>query len=156
MLPPIDRRGLLPSGVHTATLAEIERVFATNVTRQHLLEEFRRFTREKLAGTAAGLELYMAGSYLSDKVVPGDIDCAVQLPMPEVAGRLPLLGLMNDGRHPPKKGALWDTYRVDFYVSFTGIPGQGDFVDFFQYVGSKTASLRHLNEKDRRGIVRVE
>lgn len=155
MLPPLDHRGLLPEGIHTATLAEIEQAFATNVTRQHLLQEFRRFIREQLSATAAGLEVYASGSYFSDKAVPGDIDCTVPIPIPQVASRLAVVNLTNDGRSTTQKGALWDNYRVDFWVSL-GIPGHHDFVAFFQYVGIKTAALKHLSEKDKRGIVRVD
>lgn len=155
MLPPLDHRGLLPEGIHTATLAEIEQVFATNGTRQHLLREFRRFIQEQLLATAAGLEVYTSGSYFSDKAAPGDIDCAVPIPIPEVANRLAVINLTNDGRSRTQKGALWDSYHVDFWVSL-GFAGQHDFVAFFQYVGIKTAALKHLNEKDKRGIVRVD
>jgi hypothetical protein len=156
MLPPIDHRGLLPPGVHVATLAEIDQLFATNPRRQHLLAELRRFIHERLLPSGAGLELFVCGSYFSDKADPGDIDCTVPVQIADVMNRLPVLALMNDGRSPTDKGATWKNYSVDFFVSLSGLPGMNDFVAFFQYVGIKTASLKNLNEKESRGIVKVE
>ena len=43
-------------------------------------------------------------------------------------------------------------YGVHFWVNF---PGEDNFVDFFRYVGNKTARFKGLDPRDRKGILRV-
>jgi hypothetical protein len=155
MLPPLDQRGLLPPGVHDATIDEISAAFGTNAVRAHLLAEFRRFLRERLIPIGAGLDLYVCGSFLSDKVSPGDIDCAIPVPVSSIVVHVNVLALLDDGRIPPAKGTTWDEYKVDVWPYLAGAPGN-DFVTFFQYVGQKTATLKNLSVTDKRGIVKVD
>jgi hypothetical protein len=156
MLPPLDQRGLLPIGVHIASISEIEVAFAINSPRQHLLAEFRLFLRERLVAVAADLDLFMCGSYLTDKAMPEDVDCMVPIPVTMIATHTNLMALLNDGRTTTVKGAIWDQYRVHIWPNITGIPGVPDFAAFFQYVGHKSAAMKNLNATDRRGIVKVE
>lgn len=155
MIPPLDQRGLLPHGVHTSTLAEVEARFATNGVRELRLAELRRFIATELRPIGDGLELFAGGSYFSDKVDPGDIDCTIEIPAAYINDRLPLIALFNDGRSRTDKGRIWHEYRVEIYPTLV-FPGHNDFKDFFQYVGEKTAALKNLNAKDRRGIIKVE
>lgn len=155
MLPSLDSRGLLPPGLHVATIGEIQAYFGTNAARLSLLGDFRRFIRERLASVAGDLELIVSGSYLSDKPIPSDIDCAIVVPMAKVPAHVALFHLLNDGR-PATNGAIWDEYKVDIYPSLVGLPGLHDFVEFFQYVGHKSAELKSLRPNDRRGVVRVD
>jgi hypothetical protein len=157
MLPSLDTRGFLPAGIHIATFAEVENRFAMDTHRAHLLAEFRRFVADHLIGCASGLQLYLSGSYFSDKLVPGDIDCTVELPIADLAGRVTVVQLQNDGRNGPlQKGWIWDQYCVDYWVTLTGMAGPRNFIDFFQYVGVKSASMKSLSATDKRGIVRVD
>jgi hypothetical protein len=155
-LPGLDRRGFLPSGVHTASLRDIEAVFATNAHREILFRQFIDFLNTELKPVATGLELVVSGSFLSDKSVPGDIDCAVTMSIGQLASRPKLLALLNDGRdNQGRRGRIWDTWRVDIWPNIRA-PGFNDFTAFFQYVGEKSSSLKNLNATDLRGIVRVE
>jgi hypothetical protein len=156
MLPALDNRGFLPEGVHLATLAEIRVSFSTNAIRAHLLSEFHRFLGDHLIGLAAGLDLYICGSFLSDKAMPGDIDCTIEIPLAAVAQRAAFMHLLNDGRTSTQKGWIWDQYRVDIWPTITGVPGASNFIAFFQYVGLKSATMKNLNQTDKRGIVKVD
>ena len=153
MIPPLDNRGLLPEGVHTAaSWDEIAIRFAINQVRQGRLEEMFKFIRSDLRRPAAGLELYVGGSYFSDILFPGDIDCTVCIPLAEIANRIDLIRLCaNEGG----KGRIWQQHKIEIYPSFE-LPGSNDFREFFQYVGEKTASLKQIHQKDRRGIIKVE
>lgn len=155
MIPPLDHRGLLPQGIHSATMDEIEGAFSTNYVRAQRLDSFRRFLLAEMAPCGGGLDLFIAGSYVTDKPDPGDIDCTIEIPALEINNRLPLINLFNDGRSKSCKGRIWEAYRVDAFPTLI-FPGANDFRDFFQYVGEKTAKLKNLNEKDRRGIIKVE
>jgi hypothetical protein len=157
LLPSLDSRGFLPVGVHAATFADIEVRFATDAGRVQLLNQFRGFLQQHLIAVGSGLDLVVGGSYLSDKAGPMDIDCTIKVPISDFANRIPVVALQNDGRNPltGAKGWIWDTYKVDYWVSVTG-SGWNDFENFFQYVGQKSASLKGLNNTDRRGVVKVE
>lgn len=156
MLPALDNRGFLPTGVHSATLSEIAASFSTNAIRANLLSEFHRFLSDHLFRLAAGLNLYMCGSFLTDKAIPGDIDCTVEIPVATLAQRAGLMLLLNDGRTITQKGSIWDQYRVDIWPTITGVPGTSNFIDFFQYVGVKSAAMKNLNHTEKRGIVKVD
>lgn len=153
MIPPLDDRGLLPPGIHeTAGWDELHNRFATNKHRIKLFKNLLTFRAEHLAPVARGLDLYLTGSFLSDKVRPGDIDCAVTVPIAQLSQRVPLLSLGAHGN----KGPFYKEMRVEFYLTIE--PGDwrlNDFLSFFQYVGEKTAVAKSLNAKDLRGIVKV-
>lgn len=152
MVPPLDERGLLPPGVHDADdWLVVERMFATNDHRRALLDQMRIFIAAELQHVAAGLDLIIGGSYLTTKVVPGDIDCTVVIPVDEIQARVAALQLLVvDGR----KGRIWHQYRVEAYPTL-GQPGAHDFREFFQYVGEKSAVLHNCAARDLRGVIRV-
>jgi len=151
MIPTLDERGLLPAGCHDATWPDIEARFASNPLRKLRLEQAHRCVRLELQAVATGLEMVLGGSYFSDKPDPGDIDCTIVLPVHEIPARAGLIALADDGG----KGRLWIQYRVEFYIT-VALPGYNDFRLFFQYVGEKTADIKHLHAKDLRGTIKVE
>ena len=64
--------GVLPPGVHFASLEEIEERFATNKRRRELFEGIVKVA-ETL--TRAGCRvMFLDGSYVTDKETPGDFD----------------------------------------------------------------------------------
>ncbi len=151
MIPPLDERGLLPPGTHTCDgLGDVERHFATNARRAHLLSGLKAFLHDELSAAAFDLDLYLAGSYFSDKSHPGDIDCTIVLPFEQLASFGLLIGLAADGA----KGRIHQQYEVEFYVTFESLGGN-DFRQFFSYVGEKTAQAKGIDAKDLRGIVKV-
>ena len=150
-LPPLDPRGLLPGGVHTGTLREIENRFLFNQHRHDLYTQVRIFVDSELRARASGLQLVLGGSFFSDKEHPADIEATIYLPSPMVIAYTPLMSLANQRENQRIKLS----YRADFYVSLM-VAGCNDLGMFFQYVGPKTAHDKGLHEKDARGVIEVE
>lgn len=147
-----DSRGLLSPGCHVCRgWKAFRRAFAFNPHRELQLDRLQTFVRAELLPVARGLELVVGGSFLSDKAVPGDVDCTIAMPVASTSRRGPLMLLAADG----DKARIYRQYGVEFYLSFTS-PGCNDFRAYFQYVGEKTALARGLNPKDLRGTVKVE
>lgn len=76
MIPPFDKSGCLPPGVHVATLAEVEARFG----RQ---SELRRVQMESvrwmvgLAVRAGVRRIVLNGSFVTDIMEPNDVDCVL-------------------------------------------------------------------------------
>ena len=152
MIPLLDQRGLLPPGTHSCdNWAELALHFATNAHRVRLMRQMQRFIEAELAPVAKGLELYLGGSYLSDKAAPSDIDCTLVMPIAQAQDRVPLINLSADGA----KGRIYHQYGVEFYLTIQGL-SRGNFTAFFSYVGEKTAQTKHIDAKDLRGIIKVQ
>lgn len=152
MIPPMDERGLLPPGCHTCQdWAELAEKFAFNPYRQHLLGQAMQFVQQRLTPLAQGLKLLVAGSYLSDKAQPGDVEMLVFVPLSNISQHQSLLDLFGK---EGGKGTIWTTHRVDFYVHIEGLGGN-NLALFFQYVGEKTAVDKGLEAKDKRGTLEI-
>lgn len=72
MIPPFDSDGNLPPGVHWATWDEIVGRFGTTAPRRRLLRGFSRGVRV-LRG-AGCRTVYLDGSFVTGKAIPGDFD----------------------------------------------------------------------------------
>lgn len=76
MLPPFDDDGLLPTGIHIATIAEVEARFG-------LESEARRVQMESLhwlidlARRVGAIRLVINGSFVTDVYEPNDVDCVL-------------------------------------------------------------------------------
>ena len=68
----IDERGNLPPGIHRATWDEIVERYATNERREQLVNGLRAAI-ESLR-TAGCSRVYLDGSFVTDKELPGDFD----------------------------------------------------------------------------------
>jgi hypothetical protein len=72
VLPAFDSRGYLPPGVHRTNWQELARRFGNNGRRRRLLKGLKAVCAElKSAGCRT---LYVDGSFVSDKALPGDFD----------------------------------------------------------------------------------
>ncbi|MCF5548850.1 MULTISPECIES: DUF6932 family protein [Pseudomonas] len=147
-LPTLDHRGLLPIGEHICRFAEIEQMFLHSTHRASLYSSVRGFIDGPLKSRGQGLRLFLGGSFFSDKQQPEDIEATVYLPVvppDRFAAVMELFALRDQFKRK---------HRVDFFPSIQ-MPGQNDFVRFFQYVGPKTASAKGLDERAGRGVVEV-
>jgi hypothetical protein len=147
-LPSLDHRGLLPKGEHACSFRDIEQIFLHTSQRSDLYCDVRRFIDGPLKGSGSGLRLFLGGSFFSDKPQPEDIEATVYLPAMPPDRFAAVMGLY--AMHDQHK----IDYKVDFYPSIQ-MPGQNDFVKFFQYVGPKTASAKGIDERAARGVVEV-
>lgn len=134
-----------------ATWDEIRKAFCVSGHRRKLMKEFHRFIEAELRPAGSGLSLIIAGSFISDKVTPDDIESSILIPNAELPYRSDLIGIGSPAEHARIKAV----YGMDFYVTLD-LAGHNDFYNFFQYVGPKAARKKKgLNEKDRRGIIEV-
>lgn len=132
---------MLPPGIHDATLAEVEQVFATTGRRRVLFAGFEQACRDlKKAGCSA---VYLDGSFATEKPEPGDFDACWD-PAGVVPARLnPVLLDFKDHRRAQKKHYLGELFLSSSFAA----PGRF-FIDFFQtdrYTGKHKGILRiHL------------
>lgn len=81
-IPPFNKHGFLPEGIHTATIEEVEARFArfqTSSQRYEIFSRFRDFVAAA-AKTSIVQALIVDGRFVTDKEEPGDIDVIVVLP----------------------------------------------------------------------------
>jgi hypothetical protein len=147
-IPPLNEHGLLPAGIHAAGWGDIEAAFLTNVYREKLYRTAKSFFDNELPPSAAGLDLIVGGSFLSDKGAPDDIEATLYVP-----AQLEFQSVLGFGTEQAHN-RIKQEYRVDFYITLL-VPGCNDLGLFFQYVGPKTAAAKGLREKDLRGVIKV-
>ena len=78
MIPDLDEDGYLPPGIHEATFEELVERFGnsiqTRVLRTWALNELFNLVEEYAIG------MYIDGSYVTNKIAPGDIDILLIVP----------------------------------------------------------------------------
>lgn len=72
MIPPFDVNGNLPSGIHLATLDEVKKRYAYSPLRKHLFDGLVKLARSLRSSGCK--TLFVDGSYITNKVDPGDYD----------------------------------------------------------------------------------
>jgi hypothetical protein len=88
MLPAFTENGLLPSGVHRATLEEFEQRFVyfdKSDRRFRLYDKFRDLYQQA-KGSGIVRRILVGGSFVSSKSEPNDFDCIVVFD-PSIEGR---------------------------------------------------------------------
>jgi hypothetical protein len=127
MIPDLDSKGMLPRGIHKATLDELRKRFATSTRREKLFDGLIEALRNM---KGAGVErVYIDGSFVTNKVSPNDIDgCWEAHPRIDVKKLDPVLLDFSN-----RRAAMKSRYGIDFFISqnieaSSGVP----FVEFFQ------------------------
>jgi hypothetical protein len=145
---------VLPEGVHPATWLEVELWFQDHAfpdRRLMHLGNLQRLCDDFLRPNFSGLPLLIGGSCFSVKQLPEDIECTIDL-----LGADQQIQMQALFHHLKRHDEIRKLYGVDYYPTLiTGQP-KGDFVKLFQYVGPKSAAALGLDEKDLRGLVRLE
>jgi len=130
---------VLPTGIHDATLKEIEQRFATNEKRRTLFEGFKKGVDSlRRAGCK---EVFLDGSFVSDKPNPGDFDACWD---PVGVDDEELDPVLLDFRHGRRAQKL--KYGGEFHLSSAKADGTRTYVEFFQ-VDKDTGKAK--------GIIRV-
>lgn len=153
MIPPLDRRGLLPPGVHECSWEQARNWSGADSWRGTIwagLEIVRPALRQLFQPPTSLPRIVLGGSYFSDKPNPDDIEVTVVLEPGSPAALIGDVVAHYHQYHSDYKA----THRVDFYPILPG-PGLSDFRAFFQYVGVKTATTKGLDPKDARGVIQV-
>lgn len=76
MIPPFHDSGVLPPGVHPATLAEIEERFGGPSELRRVQMESVRWMID-LAKRAGVRRIVLNGSFVTDIIEPNDVDCVL-------------------------------------------------------------------------------
>ena len=149
MIPPFDPdTGALPPGDHQATLEEISKRFGFTPRRRWLLKGLRAAVK---AFWAAGIEeVYIDGSFCSEKPDPGDVDgywvepdlAAYERIDPYWIDFAPVLA-QQVGKW---KWRMWVDHGIEFFIhpAMQATPDEG-FPEFF----------RHDREGRARGVIQL-
>jgi hypothetical protein len=141
MIPAQNAVGELPPGIHTATLEEVEAVFARTPKRGTLFDGLRRAVQNL---QAAGVRrVFIDGSFVTTKADPNDVDGCWEW---EEKVNLDLLDpVFLDFSH--QRRTMKEKYGVDFFLAtWVEAGSELTFLEFFQ-----------LNRSDEpKGIVMLD
>lgn len=149
MIPPFDREtGALPPGDHQATLEEIRKRFGFTPRRLWLLKGLR--TALEAFWKAGIKEIYIDGSFCSEKPDPGDVDGYWVEPDLDVYERIDPYWIDFTLVFVPTAGKsrwrMWADHGVEFFIHPTmQATDEEGFPEFF----------RHDRTGRSRGVVRV-
>ena len=116
---------VLPPGVHEASPDEVEAAFAAAPHRKHLYDGFRRGCE---ALRAAGCRsVYLDGSYVTEKPIPGDFDACWDPAGVDLAKLDPVLKDFSNMRASQKL-----KYGGEFFPALASEDGTQTFLEFFQ------------------------
>jgi len=148
-IPKLDRRGLLPPGRFETNWTEIRRQFCTNGVRESVLNRVMQFaTSGELGQLAKGRDLWLGGSFFSDKPHPKDIDGTMLVSTDDMTNHSRLIALFFNQSAVQKETGL-------HIIPTFSTPSGKDFRLYFEQVGPKTAIDKGLSPTDQRGILRV-
>lgn len=141
MIPDFTARGLLPKGVHPATLEEIRERFGDNEKREQLLTGLVEALR--LLRAAGCRRVYINGSFVTSKEQPNDIDACWDINGVDADALDPVFFEFDNGRAAQKA-----RFGAEFFPAQVpeGITGRA-FLDFFQ-VDKQTG--------EPKGIIEIE
>lgn len=126
MIPPFNSDGNLPPGIHWATWSEIFNRYGSTLWRRQLLAGLRASLDElKRVGCST---VYLDGSFVSAKLVPGDFDCCWEEAGIDFNSIDPVLLDFGGGRATQKA-----KFGGELFPANEGADGRGStFLDFFQ------------------------
>jgi hypothetical protein len=116
---------VLPPGIHQATLAEIESRFAITPHRQALFQGFCKGVQS--LWVAGCKNIYLDGSYITEKEVPGDFDACWDTVGVDLKKLDPVLLDFTNKRAKQKQ-----MFGGEFFPSSALADGTKIFIDFFQ------------------------
>lgn len=145
-VPMLVHAGLLPVGIHDATLAEIEKAFGMqNDTRVEHFKNLKNFCEELEVFGSLIKGIFVDGSFVTSKVAPGDIDIVVvhdEDDFPELDEHENAEFLYEDRAK--------ERYNFDLFVEC-----DDTMVRFFQTVSIDFALEHSLSAGHPKGIIRV-
>ena len=126
VIPPFNRRGNLPPGIHAATRVELAARFGGTIHRTKLLDGLRR---AMVSLRDAGCKrIYVDGSFVTAKKVPDDHDGCWELEGVDPEKLNPILLNFDNKRAAQKKEFFGELYIADSRAE----PSGTCFVEFFQ------------------------
>lgn len=111
MIPDFDDVGNLPPGIHDATMAEVELRFANNPKRRGLFVSLVAWVEHmRVAGC---LTVYINGSFVTEKVEPGDFDACWDATGVDLTKIDQILLGLTDGAQAACKAKFGGDIRID-------------------------------------------
>jgi hypothetical protein len=126
VIPSPDKYGNLPPGVYQATWDEIVERFATNERRGQLLDGLRAAI--DLLRAAGCQRVYLDGSFVTDKELPGDFDACWEMDGVDLDRLDPVLLDFTDRRAAQKARFGGELFPAEIGAE----PGGTPFIEFFQ------------------------
>lgn len=147
-IPEWNDYGILPAGVHSCEIEEIEQRLAFNDRRATLVRGL-----EQVLGWLCDMprieSLIVDGSFVTDKEHPSDIDAVA------------MIGNLSDQHQQewvrawqPMHSELKAHFHVDLYPTIQGLGN--DFSVFFQYLRPEEALERGAPLGTLKGLLRIE
>lgn len=137
MIPLFDESGNLPPGIHSATWEEVVERYANNEHRGRLLDGLRQAIESLRA--AGCRSVYLDGSFVTDKALPGDFDACWEAGGVDPALLDPVL-LDFSHRRAAQKARFGGEL---FPAQVAAEPGGTSYLDFFQQDG-RTGRLKGI------------
>lgn len=133
MIPPYDKNGNMPPGIHIASWDEFVTHFGTSTHRQRLIAGLEKaLTVLKRAGCE---RIYVDGSFVTVKAVPNDYDVAWDTHNVDIALLLSMEPVFGEFDH--FRAAQKAKFLGEFFPSSAREGGSGmTFLEFFQIDGS--------------------
>jgi hypothetical protein len=130
MIPPLTALAgspweVLPTGIHAATLSEVETAFATNAARREMFAGLVKAASSLLS--VGCVKIYLDGSYVSAKPIPGDYDACWDPAGVDLKKLDPVFRDFTNKRHAQKA-----KFKGEFFPSTMKNTPTQPFVDFFQ------------------------
>ena len=137
-IPALNVHGLLPKGIHDCSMEEIRALFSSTDRRHKRAKLFKNL--ETFIGWIRPVKcfkfIYVDGSFVTNKEIPGDIDLVLELPAPTpaIATRLQKMKLFD-------QVYVHKTFELHAFFYVAGFPGN-DLRVFFQYLRPEEAQMR--------------
>ncbi len=123
-IPPFTKDGLLPPGVHSAAMAEIERKFGFSPKRRSLIENGLKPVAQELRRLGFS-EVYLGGTFVSTKPSPDDIDGYLHTRLDSKT----LDAIVQ-------RQEAWRTrYQLDFYPAYEDLEGESSIAYWQSWFG---------------------
>jgi hypothetical protein len=144
-IPLFEPDGLLPPGIHGADWSEVMSRFGASAYRQSLVNGFLEAAR--LLAFAGCRILYLDGSFVTDKVFPGDFDACWD-PTGVDVSRLDPVFLDFSNRRAAQKAR----FRGELFLANAKADMAGNtFLEFFQ-IDKNTGGAKGIITLDLGGI----
>lgn len=156
-IPALTADGYLPPGVHVCTIEQIQSRFAppgVTTQRRKVFDALRAHVRDPLVARYVA-EVYIDGSFVTEKREPGDVDLVLGLHPGSIRTILNRTGgVLNPAAITEHLAGLWagTTHGKPLLHSFLDDVNGPFFTHFVRYFQRST----RLAEPDRKGILRLE
>lgn len=149
-IPPLLPTGLLPVGLHEATLEEVAAKFGSSNQQRRTLQQGLEHVAAAARATGMFVDLVVDGSYVTDKEAPGDIDAVLRTQNEYWSVVVPLeRDPVNSWLAEPDEAKR----RHGVYVLIED--AGGIMVEFYASLKPEEALERGLAPGVQRGLVRV-